>query len=57
MIVHISAIIPMDTKLCQFLVLLFNELKLFSAADTSQEPIVDLDRCQGNPPPRSHKPD
>ena len=30
-------------------------LKLFSAADTSQKPILDFDRCQGNL--RCHKPD
>ena len=51
----ISVIIPMDTKLFKFLVLLYNVLKLFSSTDTSQEPILDLDRCQGNP--GSHKPD
>ena len=54
---HISATIPTDTNLCQFLVLLYNVLKLFSAPDKSQEPILDFDRCQGNPPRRSHKPD
>ena len=52
---HISATVLIVTNLCRFLVLLCDLLKLLSASDTSQEPILDVDRYQGNPPPRSHK--
>ena len=54
---HISATIPMDTNLYQFLVQLYNVLKLFSPVYISQDPIFDFVRCQGNPPSRSHKPE
>ena len=37
---HISVTFAMDTKLCQFLVLFYNVLKLFSAVDTSQESLT-----------------